>query len=221
MEELPVETKGIPAPAPTEQRWSAQSKSLMSPASSLVEDDIFSWVGAHGTGARLPPIDEQVISMKLVIPAKGTIERRNLRTLEDTFVFNMIEIKKNHKKWLTETVVVVTCNPVSKWRGPPKFEPKYVKDEALQYVRDLHLELGKKYRIGETAAKSSENDEPDIKELSFTELTDKLLSLDPLDERQSSGESQRDTEWDGVMKFWVLIVVVSSRSQRTSSLLEA
>ncbi|KAI9082064.1 hypothetical protein K1719_035989 [Acacia pycnantha] len=31
-------------------------------------------VGAHGTGARLPPIDEQVISMKLVTPAKGTIE---------------------------------------------------------------------------------------------------------------------------------------------------
>ncbi|RRT71680.1 hypothetical protein B296_00013971 [Ensete ventricosum] len=31
-------------------------------------------VGAHGTGARLPPIDEQVISMKLVTPMKGTIE---------------------------------------------------------------------------------------------------------------------------------------------------
>ena len=31
-------------------------------------------VGAHGTGARLPPIDEQVIGMKLVTPAKGTIQ---------------------------------------------------------------------------------------------------------------------------------------------------
>ena len=31
-------------------------------------------VGAHGTGATLPPVDEQVISMKLVTPAKGTIE---------------------------------------------------------------------------------------------------------------------------------------------------
>lgn len=84
-------------------------------------------VGAHGTGARLPPLDEQVISMKLVTPAKGTIEiskendpelfylaRCGLGGLgvvsevtlqcvereelvEHTFVSNMTEIKKNHK----------------------------------------------------------------------------------------------------------------------------
>lgn len=34
----------IPAPAPIEQRWTACSKSPMSPASSKSEDDIFSWV---------------------------------------------------------------------------------------------------------------------------------------------------------------------------------
>lgn len=84
-------------------------------------------VGAHGTGARLPPIDEQVISMKLVTPAKGTIEvskeknpelfylaRCGLGALgvvaevtiqcverqelvEHTTVSNVKEIKKNHK----------------------------------------------------------------------------------------------------------------------------
>ncbi|MCL7033845.1 hypothetical protein MKW94_013839 [Papaver nudicaule] len=195
-------------------------------------------VGAHGTGARLPPIDEQVISMKLVTPAKGTIEiskekdpelfylarcglgglgvvaevtlqcveRQEL--VEHTFVSNMAEIKKNHKKWLTdnkhlkylwipysETVVVVTCNPVSKWRGPPKFKPKYGRDEALQHVRDLYLELQKKYRIGETAAKSSENDEPDINELSFTELRDKLLALDPLDTDHVIKVNQAEAEF--------------------------
>ncbi|GJM88036.1 hypothetical protein PR202_ga04054 [Eleusine coracana subsp. coracana] len=37
----------------------------------------FTQVGAHGTGARLPPVDEQLISMKLVTPAKGTIELSN------------------------------------------------------------------------------------------------------------------------------------------------
>jgi L-galactono-1,4-lactone dehydrogenase len=31
-------------------------------------------VGAAETGTKLPPIDEQVISMKIVTPAKGTIE---------------------------------------------------------------------------------------------------------------------------------------------------
>lgn len=87
-------------------------------------------VGAHGTGARLPPVDEQVVSMKLVTPAKGTIElslekdpelfylaRCGLGGLgvvaevtircvdrhelvEYTFVSNIDEIKKNHKYFL-------------------------------------------------------------------------------------------------------------------------
>ncbi|XP_061955534.1 L-galactono-1,4-lactone dehydrogenase, mitochondrial [Populus nigra] len=178
-------------------------------------------VGAHGTGARLPPIDEQVISMKLVTPAKGTIEiskekdpelfylarvglgglgvvsevtlqcveRQEL--VEHTFISNMKDIKKNHKKLLsenkhvkylhipyTDAVVVVTCNPVSKWKGLPKYKPKYTTDEALLHVRDLYKESLEKYRIA--AAKSSDDNEPDINELSFTELRDKLLALDPL-----------------------------------------
>ena len=39
-----IQSEDIPAPAPIEQRWTARSKSLMSPASSSGEDDIFSWV---------------------------------------------------------------------------------------------------------------------------------------------------------------------------------
>ncbi|KAJ3681053.1 hypothetical protein LUZ60_015542 [Juncus effusus] len=173
-------------------------------------------VGAHGTGAKLPPIDEQVISMKLVTPAKGTIviskeedpeffylarcglgalgvvaevtlkcvDRHEL--VEHTFVSNLNEIKKNHKKWLkenkhikylwipyTDTVVVVQCNPPSKWKSQ-KLNSKYGKDEAVQHVRDLYGESLVKYRVEKSA------DEPDINELSFTELRDKLLALDPL-----------------------------------------
>lgn len=33
----------------------------------------FIQVGAHGTGARIPPVDEQVVAMKLVTPARGTL----------------------------------------------------------------------------------------------------------------------------------------------------
>lgn len=87
----------------------------------------FVQVGAHGTGARLPPIDEQVIGMKLVTPAKGTIELskdndpelfhlarcglgglgvvaevtlqcvERQELLEHTYVSSLEEIKKNHK----------------------------------------------------------------------------------------------------------------------------
>nr|ACG75919.1 L-galactono-1,4-lactone dehydrogenase [Malpighia glabra] len=195
-------------------------------------------VGAHGTGARLPPIDEQVISMKLVTPAKGTIEiskdkdpelfylarcglgglgvvaevtlqcveRQQL--VEHTYISNMKDIRKNHKKLLsdnkhvkylyipyTDAVVVVTCNPVSKWRGVPKFTPKYTEDEALQHVRDLYQEPLNKYRGGEITSKSSEDDSPDINELSFTELRDKLLALDPLNKDHVIKVNQAEAEF--------------------------
>lgn len=39
-----IEKENIPAPAPIEQRWTAHSKSVMSPAYSPAEGDIFSWV---------------------------------------------------------------------------------------------------------------------------------------------------------------------------------
>ncbi|KAK6124867.1 hypothetical protein DH2020_041401 [Rehmannia glutinosa] len=170
-------------------------------------------VGAHGTGARLPPIDEQVISMKLVTPAKGTIEvskeknpelfylarcglgglgvvaevtlqcveRQEL--VEHTYVSNMKEIKKNHKKLLsenkhvkylyipyTDTVVVVTCNPLSKWKGPPKYKPKYTQEEAIQHVRDLYRESLRNYR-------------------------DKLLAFDPLNKEHIAKVNQAEAEF--------------------------
>ncbi|KAG5555826.1 hypothetical protein RHGRI_006466 [Rhododendron griersonianum] len=195
-------------------------------------------VGAHGTGARLPPIDEQVISMKLVTPAKGTIElskekdpelfylarcglgglgvvaevtlqcvdRQEL--LEHTFVSNMKEIKKNHKKLLsenkhvkylyipyTDTVVVVTCNPFSKWKGPPKFKPKYSQDEAIQPLRDYYQESLKKYRGEGNVSKSPDKGEADISELSFTELRDKLLALDPLNKDLVVKVNQAEAEF--------------------------
>ena len=34
----------------------------------------FTQVSAHGTGAAIPPVDEQVVALKLVTPALGTLE---------------------------------------------------------------------------------------------------------------------------------------------------
>lgn len=52
----------------------------------------------------------------------------------------------------TDTVVVVTCNPVSKWSGAPKDKPKYTREEALKHVRDLYRESIVKYRYRCTLA---------------------------------------------------------------------
>ncbi|KAL1330531.1 hypothetical protein HN51_047780 [Arachis hypogaea] len=194
-------------------------------------------VGAHGTGARLPPIDEQVIALKLVTPAKGTIEiskekdpelfylarcglgglgvvaevtlqcvdRQEL--VEHTAISSMNEIKKNHKKLLsenkhvkylhipyTDSVVVVRCNPVSKW-GPPKFKPKYTKDEAIQHVRDLYRESLKNYGAYGSKGSSSGDSEQNIDEFSFTELRDKLIALDPLNKEHIIKVNQAEAEF--------------------------
>lgn len=92
----------------------------------------FTQVGAHGTGARIPPVDEQVVSMRLVTPALGTVNLSRSdepelfslakvglgslgvvtqltlqcvpahKLVENTFTTSVSEVKKNHAKWLRE-----------------------------------------------------------------------------------------------------------------------
>ncbi|CAN4109169.1 unnamed protein product [Withania somnifera] len=132
------------------------------------------------------------------------VERQEL--VEHTFLSNMKDIKKHHKKFLsenkhvkylhipyTDAVVVVTCNPVSKLRGPPNHKPKYTTEEALQHVRDLYREASKKYR--DQVAASGSPDEPEIDELSFTELRDKLLAMDPLNKEHVIKVNKAEAEY--------------------------
>ncbi|GJP34310.1 hypothetical protein CLOM_g18753 [Closterium sp. NIES-68] len=92
----------------------------------------FIQVGAHGTGASIPPVDEQVVAIKLVTPGRGTLHltpeadpdlfylaRCGLGALgvvgevelqavpahrlrEETFVTDKEEIKRNHCQWLQQ-----------------------------------------------------------------------------------------------------------------------
>ena len=92
----------------------------------------FTQVGAHGTGASIPPVDQQVVSMRLATPAMGTVtlsredepELFNLakvglgalgvvtrvelqciprhQLLEETTTCTVSEVNKNHVKWLRE-----------------------------------------------------------------------------------------------------------------------
>ena len=48
-------------------------------------------VGAHGTGAAIPPVDEQVVAMKLVTPNLGTIE---LSHKQNPWLFRMAKVKQ-------------------------------------------------------------------------------------------------------------------------------
>ncbi|KAL6747479.1 hypothetical protein V8C86DRAFT_2908904 [Haematococcus lacustris] len=90
----------------------------------------FTQVGAHGTGARLPPVDDQVVAMRLVTPgvgalalshqaepdlfrlarvglgALGVVTQATLqcvarhRLVERTFTATAAEVRKNHVRWL-------------------------------------------------------------------------------------------------------------------------
>lgn len=42
----------------------------------------FTQVGSHGSGATIPPVDEQVVSMKLVTPARGCLELSKVSSCE-------------------------------------------------------------------------------------------------------------------------------------------
>eukprot|EP00957_Ditylum_brightwellii_P189817 14450757-Ditylum_brightwellii.AAC.1 len=49
----------------------------------------FTQVGAHGTGAKIAPVDHYVTSLKLVTPAKGTIE---LNEKDDGELFHLAKV---------------------------------------------------------------------------------------------------------------------------------
>ena len=98
-----IESEGIPAPAPIEQRWTAGSTSLLSPARSTAEDALFSWVGiimyrkrrlSHAVDAtrlHLGPRPSQVptvrrraraaVDFRRVPAVQGTVRKRPLACL--------------------------------------------------------------------------------------------------------------------------------------------
>lgn len=50
----------------------------------------YTQVSAHGTGATIPPVDMQVVRLKLVTPAEGSIE---LSKEEDGELFEMAKVR--------------------------------------------------------------------------------------------------------------------------------
>eukprot|EP00903_Cladosiphon_okamuranus_P019157 g17620.t1 len=62
----------------------------------------FLQVGAHGTGATIPPVDEQVVGMKLVTPKLGTLE---LSTAKNPSLFCMAKVGLGALGIVTEVTI--------------------------------------------------------------------------------------------------------------------
>jgi L-galactono-1,4-lactone dehydrogenase len=150
---------------------------------SIAEQQIggFIQVGAHGTGASIPPVDEQVVRMTLISPALGPIElsaeteprlfrlaRVGLgalgvvsevtlqcvdahRLIQHTFTTTRASAAANHAShlahqhmrymWIpyTDTVVVVTCDPVPPGDLAEPLPPPIDELHATEPLRELLL----------------------------------------------------------------------------------
>lgn len=204
---------------------------------SIREQQVGGWIqaGCHGTGATLPPVEDQIVRMKLATPAKGVIEVSSTqdpelfslakcglgslgivteatiqavpahKLVEKTFTATPNEVEENHVKWLkdnkhlrymwipyTETVVVVTCNPVG-WFKTKEYQ-RFAEDEKLAPARQLLIECKPELTQGE------------VEPLSFTELRDHLLAVDPLDTEHVRKVNQVEAEYwkksEGVRIDW-------------------
>lgn len=104
--------------------------------SSITEQQIGGWtqVSAHGTGARIPPVDEMITRMTLITPGQGTLE---LSKDSNPELFNLAKVGLGSLGVVSE--VTLQC------------VPKYTLHEktytaTADEVRQNHAELLKRYR---------------------------------------------------------------------------
>ena len=181
---------------------------------SIAEQQIggFISVGAHGTGAQLPTVDDMVVRMKLITPSRGTIEVSATQEpelfqlakvglgalgvvvevtlqcvqahelLEHTFVRDHAWVKAHHKQTLqqnkhvrymwvpyTDSVIVVTNNPITEGGTMPVLEATYTNEERLAPFRALFSEV------------FPDIPKTELETFSFADFRDKLISHAPLD----------------------------------------
>ena len=199
---------------------------------SIAEQQIggFLQVGAHGTGAQVPPVDEQFVEMRLETPALGELilsESSNptlfrlarvglgalgvvtqvtiqcvpaQKLVQHTYTATREEIMRGHGEnlkhqhmrymWIphTDTVVVVTCDPLPDGGGakhdfPP---PPTEADEktATEPLRELLLE-----RAPEAVSAS------DAAQMNFAQLRDALIAIAPLDKAHVAKVNRAEAEF--------------------------
>ena len=199
---------------------------------SIAEQQIggFLMVGAHGTGANVPPVDEQVVRLTLHTPALGALElspSNNPRLfylakvsmgwlgvvsevtiqcvpahklVQHTFVETRSGLRARHKEhlahqhmrymWIphTDTVVVVTCDPVdedveralSLSRAPDELA-------ATTALRELLQSSSKAHGAPIDVAKATS--------MNFAQLRDALLALAPLDREHVIRVNRAEAEY--------------------------
>mmetsp|Transcript_20226 Transcript_20226/g.29368 ORF Transcript_20226/g.29368 Transcript_20226/m.29368 type:complete len:527 (-) Transcript_20226:43-1623(-) len=194
---------------------------------SIAEQQIggFVQVGAHGTGMGIPPVDMQVLSMKILTPGLGMIElneeknpilfklaRVALGSLgvmveatiqcvdahllkEHTFVSTAEEIRANHDKWLRS-------HQHLRYMWIPYSESVIVvwsdpagADEAVGESTLFSEEEALAAPRALLRSAYPEIEEDQLKEMSFTQIRDELIHHKPLDADHIREVNQAEAEY--------------------------
>ena len=177
----------------------------------------FTQMGAHGTGARIPPVDEQVVGLTLLTPAAGTLHLSEQsdpalfrlakvglgalgvvtevtlqcvpahRLVQHTYVDTREGVAARHAQtlrahrharymWIphTDAVVVVTCDPLPDGVAEPQPPLPPPPDEAVATAPLREL------LCAEADARGAPLSEGEVRAMSFAQLRDALLALEPL-----------------------------------------
>lgn len=178
---------------------------------SIAEQQIggFIQVGAHGTGASIPPVDEQVVAMTLITPALGAIQlsadcepslfrlaRVGLGALgvvsevtlqcvpahklvQRTFVESRAEVVKNHEKHLAHQHMRYMWIPHTDTVVVVTCDPLPAGDHKLSVPEVDEFHATAPLRELLVKRTASVSHE-DARSMNFAQLRDALLALDPL-----------------------------------------
>lgn len=192
--------------------------------SSITEQQIAGWtqVSAHGTGARIPPMDEMILSMTVVSPSKGVmkvsegdalfpwmrvglgalavVQEMTLKVIpryvlhERTFCCSYEELEKNHKQLLQSYRHVRYM-----WVPYTDTIVVVVSDVAKATAKAVPA-LPEEQRVAplKKLLKDMDPDCGDVEGKSFAELREKLLMLDPLNPKHVAKVNGAEAE------FWRL-----------------
>ena len=185
--------------------------------SSIKEQQIAGWtqVGAHGTGAQLPTVDEMVVHMKIATPNLGTLElSRDTTSVVDSEIFRLarcglgsigviteMTLQCTDYHWLRETISTMPIGNLhvdhtrrlQNYRHLRYMWIPYTGDVVIvksnptyDYIPDAEEDnnmalkkLASLYR--ENLHKFEANAKEKIESLTFSQLRDRLLDLDPLE----------------------------------------
>ncbi|OQR97809.1 L-gulonolactone oxidase [Achlya hypogyna] len=180
--------------------------------------------GCHGTGAAIPPMEEQIVSMEVLTPAEGlvTLDASDPRFqlakcgLGGLGVVTKLTLQCVPMHYLEETTTVMTLDELKKVHASLLVDNQHLRYMWLPYTDKVVVVTCKPFTGAEVPAPTISSDmdarleslralyqqvatvpEPDFRSWRFTQLRDALYALDPLNARYIARVNETEVD------FWL------------------